>query len=327
MKYFITGATGFVGGKVASQLRAAGHEVIALVRNPEKAADLSTIGVVIAKGDVTEIETMREPMKGCDGVFHIAGWYKVGARDQSEAAKINIDGTRNVLTIMKELKIPKGVYTSTLAVNSDTHGVKADESYHFEGKHLSEYDRTKAEAHKIAEQFIRDGLPLVIVMPGLVYGPGDNAMSGETWRAYLQKKLPMIVTKTAYSYGYIDDIAHFHILAMEKGRPGEKYIICGPTHTLVEAFRMAKEITGVRLPMVVPPVVPRISAVMMAPLEKIVHIPEMYSSEVSRIIAGITYTGDNTKAVRELGYHPRPLEEGLKQTLEFEMAALGMKKQ
>ncbi|MBK7450579.1 MAG: NAD-dependent epimerase/dehydratase family protein, partial [Anaerolineales bacterium] len=88
---------------------------------------------------------------------------------------VNINGTRNVLELMQELRIPKGVYTSTLAINSDTKGVLADETYHFTGEHLSEYDRTKAEAHKLADEFIAKGLPLVIVQPGLIYGPGDTS--------------------------------------------------------------------------------------------------------------------------------------------------------
>ena len=88
---------------------------------------------------MTEKESMRKPMMGVDGVFHVSGWYKVGVRDKSQAYAINVEGTRNVLELMKELKISKGVYTSTLAVNSDTHGVEADESYQFTGKHISVY--------------------------------------------------------------------------------------------------------------------------------------------------------------------------------------------
>jgi nucleoside-diphosphate-sugar epimerase len=98
---------------------------------------------------VTEKESMRGPMAGADGVFHIAGWYKIGVRDKSEGAKINIGGTRNVLELMKELGIAKGVYTSTLAVNLDMHGKLVDETYLYRGKHISEYDRTKWVAHVV----------------------------------------------------------------------------------------------------------------------------------------------------------------------------------
>src|SRR5574341_388676 len=168
MKYFLTGATGFLGNALAQQLRAAGHEVHASIRNPKKANDLQSLGVKLFTGDVTNKESMRAAMTGVDGVFHVAGWYKIGTRDKSDGEKVNVQGTRKVLELMQELRIPKGVYTSTLAVNSDTHGRLADESYHFSGKHLSEYDRTKAAAHEIAKDFIAKGLPLVIVMPGLI---------------------------------------------------------------------------------------------------------------------------------------------------------------
>jgi nucleoside-diphosphate-sugar epimerase len=175
MKYFLTGATGFVGGRLAQMLRDRSHEVVAIVRNMEKATALRAIGVQIVKGDVTDKQSMRSPMSGCDGVFHVAGWYKVGVKEKSEGHRINVDGTQNVLELMRELKIPKGVYTSTLAVNSDTHGQMPDESFHFNGQHISEYDRTKAKAHEVAAQFIQAGLPLVIVMPGLIYGLVERA--------------------------------------------------------------------------------------------------------------------------------------------------------
>jgi len=129
MKYFVTGATGFVGGVLVKKLREAGHEVNASVRSIEKAKDLEAIGVKLFKGDVTDKESMREAMTGVDGVYHVAGWYKIGAKDKSGGEKVNIQGTRNVLELMQELKIPKGVYTSSLVVNSDTKGVAVDENY------------------------------------------------------------------------------------------------------------------------------------------------------------------------------------------------------
>jgi nucleoside-diphosphate-sugar epimerase len=107
MKYFITGATGFVGGVLTRQLREAGHEVLASVRSIEKARDLQALGVKLFKGDVTDKESMREPMTGVDGVYHVAGWYKVGTKDKSGGEQVNIQGTRNVLELMQELKIPR----------------------------------------------------------------------------------------------------------------------------------------------------------------------------------------------------------------------------
>jgi nucleoside-diphosphate-sugar epimerase len=147
MRYFVTGATGFIGGRVARRLVEAGHQVVALVRTPAKANELRDGGVELVAGDITDRESMRHPMTGVDGVFHIAAWYKVGARDKHAAQRINVEGTRNVLELMRDLKIPKGVYTSTLAVFGDTHGQIVDENYRYDGPHLSEYDRTKWAAH------------------------------------------------------------------------------------------------------------------------------------------------------------------------------------
>lgn len=323
MKYLVTGATGFVGGEVARQLRAKGHDVIAVVRSPERAQNLAALGIQLAKGDVIDKESMRAPMQGVDGVYHIAGWYKIGVKDKRDGQKVNVDGTRNVLELMRELGVPKGVYTSTLAVNSDTHGKVVDETYQFQGTHISEYDRTKAEAHKIAEQFIAGGLPLVIVMPGVVYGPGDTSAMGATLRQYLQRKLPMIPQGTAFSWGYIEDIAWAHIAAMDKGRSGQSYMISGPTHTLVEAMQMAQEITGIPAPRSVPPWMMSSLAPVMGLVENVVTLPETYTAEGLRVTAGTTYIGDNTKARRELGYNPRPLKEGLTQTLQYELATMG----
>ena len=110
-RYFVTGATGFLGGEIVKQLIGRGHKVAALVRDPAKAALLSTLGVEMHDGDITDRETLRAPMAGADGVFHCAAWYKVGV--PAEADRINVDGTRNVLEMMRELGIPRGVYTST----------------------------------------------------------------------------------------------------------------------------------------------------------------------------------------------------------------------
>ncbi len=326
MKYFVTGATGFVGGQVTRQLVEAGHQVVAVVRSPEKAQDLAALGVSLRKGDVTEKESMRAPMTGVDGVFHIAGWYKVGVPDQSAGQRINVEGTRNVLELIQELKIPKGVYTSTLAVNSDTHGELVDERYRFTGQHLSVYDRTKAEAHKIAEEFIARGVPLVIVQPGLIYGPGDTSSVRSSLIQFLKRELPLMPKVTAFCWAHVDDIARGHLFAMEKGTPGQNYYLCGPAHTFIEGLQIASEITGIPLPRLqVEPGLMRALAAWMGLVGKVVPLPEAYTAEGLRVVAGVTYLADNRKAKRELGFNPRPLEIGLRETLEHEMKLLGMK--
>lgn len=321
MNYFVTGATGFVGGVLVNKLRELGHDVHASVRNPDKANDLQALGVKLFKGDVTDKESMRKAMQGVDGVFHVAGWYKIGVKDKRDGDRVNVEGTRNVLALMQELNIPKGVYTSTLAINSDTHGEVVDENYHFQGKHISEYDRTKAAAHEIAKEFIAKGLPLVIVMPGIIYGPGDTSPLRENIISFLKGQLPVMPDGTGYSWAHVDDIVQGHILAMEKGQIGEAYIIAGESRNLVDAFKLASEITGKPLPRVVAPGMLAVMSRLAKPFDR--FLPPTYTSEGLRVIAGVTYMGDNSKAKRELGYNPRPLREGWQQTLQHEMKLLG----
>jgi nucleoside-diphosphate-sugar epimerase len=322
MKYFVTGATGFVGGVLARKLREAGHEVHASVRNPDKAKDLQDIGVKLFKGDVTDKESMRAAMTGVDGVYHVAGWYKIGTKDKSDGERVNIQGTRNVLELMQELKIPKGVYTSTLAINSDTKGKIADENYHFTGKHLSEYDRTKAVAHTIAKEFIAKGLPLVIVQPGLIYGPGDTSSVRTTLINFLEGNFPMAPTQTAFCWAHVDDVVQGHILAMEKGKVGESYIIAGEPYTFLDAFKLASQVSGKKAPNAAPYQMMKLLSVLVTPFDS--FMPESYTSEGLRLVAGVTYWGDNSKVKRELGYNPRPVSEGWTETVRHEMKLMGM---
>jgi len=328
MRYFVTGGTGFIGGRVVRQLRAAGHEVRALVRTPSQAKDLEGLGAALHAGDITDKESMRAAMRGCDGVFHLAAWYRIGARpsQRRDAERINIQGTRNVLEVMRELGVPKGVYTSTLAVFGDTEGWVGDESYRFDGPWLSVYDRSKWQAHyEVAVPMIRAGLPLVIVQPGVVYGPGDPSVIGNLLRQYLRRRLPIRPHGAAFCWGHVDDTAHGHVLAMDKGRAGESYIIAGPPHTLEEALELAEEITGIRPPWLRPPAVMlRAMAAAASAVERIIPLPQTYTGETLRIAAGATYLGSSEKAQRELGFRARTLEEGLRETLLHEMAVLGM---
>ena len=313
MRYFVTGATGFIGGHLVRQLIDAGHEVDIIARDPGKAGELAQIGVRVHRGDITEMESMRGPMAGSDGVFHVAGWYKIGERDKSPAQRVNVDGTRNVLGLMEELGIPKGVYTSTLGVFGDTKGMVVDESYRHNGPWLSEYDKTKWRAHyEVAEPMIRRGLPLVIVQPGVTYGPADPSPMGVTLRRYLQRTLSGVPKRSAYCWGHVEDTAAAHLLAMERGRAGQSYIIAGEPKSLVDGIEMAAQITGIPAPRLRPsPALLRFIAM-------------ITRSEFLRVSAGVTYLGNNAKAKRELGMRHRPIEEGLRETRLAEMRSLGI---
>jgi nucleoside-diphosphate-sugar epimerase len=326
VRYFVTGATGFVGGEVARQLIARGDEVVALARAPERAAALAKLGVTLAAGDVTDLASLRAPMTGVDGVFHIAGWYKIGMRDNRPGAAINVAGTRNVLETMRDLGVRKGVYTSTVAVFGDTHGQVPHETYRYDGPFLSEYDRTKWQAHyEVAELLMRAGLPLVIVMPGLVYGPGDTSAIHETLASYVRRRLPVIPRGAAYCWGYVEDIAGAHLLAMDRGQVGEEYIIAGSEATLEEALTIAQRITGIPAPRLrLAPGMMRASSALVRPFERLLGLEGTYTAEGLRVAAGVTYLGSNAKAKRELGYDPRPLAEGLEPTLAWEMEQAGI---
>ncbi|MFP5501812.1 MAG: NAD-dependent epimerase/dehydratase family protein [Candidatus Sericytochromatia bacterium] len=324
MRYFLTGATGFIGGRLARQLVEAGHEVVALVRSPEKAGALRELGVTLHPGDIVDKESMRAGMAGCDGVFHVAAWYQVGAGDKAIADQINVEGTRHVLELMRELEIPKGVYTSTLAVFGDTGGRVVDETYRFEGPHLSDYDRTKWEAHyRVALPMIEAGLPLVIVQPGVVYGPGDHSAIKDVFEQYLTRRLPAVPAGTTFAWAHVEDVARAHALAMAQGTPGESYVIAGPIHPLTEALALAERLTGVPAPkLTLPPALLKALAVLVKPVEG--FMPDAYTSEGLRVSAGTTYIASNEKAKGALGYAPRSLEEGFKETLEHGMRRLDL---
>jgi nucleoside-diphosphate-sugar epimerase len=315
--WFVTGVSGFVGGHVARQLTARGDRVRAVVRSPERiSADPASTAVHVFRGDVTDKESMREAMRAVDGAFHVAGWYKIGRKNREVAVATNVVGTRNVLELVQELRIPKVVYTSTLAVNSDTHGRMVDETYRFTGSHISLYDETKARAHDIAMSFAARGVPVSIVQPGLVYGPGDTSSIRTMLVQYLQRRLPLVPLKTAFAWGHVDDIAAGHLLAMERGEPGRNYFLAGPVHTLEEALHIAEQITGIPPPRVhAPPVLLRAAARAMSLVERFVALPPEYTAEGLRVIAGTTYIGDGERARRELGWTPRPLAVGLAETL------------
>jgi len=323
MMYLVTGATGFVGGEITRQLIKAGHDVRAVVRDPQKAKWMDELGVKFYKGDVTDKESIREAMTGVDGVFHMAGWYKLGIKDKGEGERVNVQGTRNALELMQELKIPKGIYTSTCGVNSDTKGIVVDESYHFSGKHISEYDRTKAVAHDLANTFIAGGLPLVIVMPDVIYGPGDTSTLRTSIIQFLNGYLPALPSQTGICMGHVDDTVQGHILAMEKGRIGETYIIAGDPLQMTDIFKLAAQITGKRAPITFPYQLMKIMATLIAPFDAL--LPEGSKSENLRVLAGVTYWGDNSKAKRELGFSTRPFREGWEAILRHEMKLLGIK--
>ena len=228
-------------------------EVVALVRDPAqvKAAasgdsPLLRPGVLLAQGDITDKETLRAPMTGVDGVFHIAGWYKIGARDKTPAFTTNVEGTRNVLETAGELGVGKIVYTSTLAVFSDTHGRVVDEDYHFAGKHISVYDESKWRAHyEVALPLMRKGLPVVIVQPGVVYGPGDRGPWPTRSSPTCGENCPWCRRRAPTAGAMWPTSPGRTCSPWRRGGVGESYIIGGPCAELSEVLAILERLSGV----------------------------------------------------------------------------------
>lgn len=303
MKAFVTGGTGFIGQHLIRKLIERGYDVYALARSERSAASLSALGAKIVPGDITDVASMREAMTGSDVVFHLAAWYKLGAKDWHEAEAINVGGTRKVLRLAWELGVPKIVYTSTVAVFGDTQGELVDETYFKGGPFLSEYDRTKWLAHyKVAVPLIEQGAPLIIVMPGGVYGPGDNSAIAQMMRLFY-RGLPLVPgTDTTLTYAHVEDVAEGHILAAEKGKIGESYLLAGPAVPLGEMMEFWAHLTERNGPkMGVPGAWLRPFAPVMNAASSVLPLPPTFSGEATATL-GATYMARSDKARRELGW-------------------------
>jgi len=315
MRAFVTGGTGFVGRHLIDHLLAHGYEVTALVRTFERALTLPR-GVRTVPGDVTQPESLRAGMPGADVVFHVAALYKigVGAKERARMQRINVEGTRQTLEAAVELGVPKIVYTSTVGVYGNTQGQLVDETYKAEGSSFeSEYERTKYLAHyEVAVPLQQRGAPLVIVCPGMVYGPGDTSQWGRVLRLYASRRLPvMIGPDNALTWAHVDDIVAGHYLAAEKGRLGETYILAGPALTYREFFAAAEHATGLPAPR---EWLPTQLARGLARLFERLH-PS--TAETMRNLAGVSYLARADKARRELGWEPRSVEEGMRGAFEW----------
>ena len=316
MKAFVTGSTGFLGRHLVADLLAHSYAVTALVRTLDRARSLPP-GVNYVPGDVTRPASMRAGMRGADVVFHVAAWYAVGIypKDYARMRRINVEGARRVLELAGELGVPKIVYTSSVAVFGHTHGQSVDEAYQRNGAapFASEYERTKYLAHyEVAAPLQQRGLPLVIVCPGLIYGPGDTSWWMTLFRLYARRRLPvMIGPDNVLTWVHVADVAAGHRLAAERGRAGETYILAGPPLTYREFFRACERATGLPAPLVWLPA--RLAEVAAYSLRH----AHPASAELLQNAGGICYLARANKARRELGWNPRPVEEGMRETIEW----------
>lgn len=319
MKAFVTGGTGFIGRAVVRKLIERGYDVSALVRSEGGAAMLRAMGATVVPGDIMDRESMRADMRDSDVVFHIAAVYQFTPEALARAEAVNVGGTRNVLELAVELGVPRIIYTSTVAVFGNTQGEIPDETYYAGGPFLSEYDRTKWLAHyEVAEPLIAQGAPITIVMPGAVYGPGDNSWLVEMMRMFYRGMLPVLPgPETILTYAYVDDIAEGHILAAEKGRIGESYILAGPAVPLGEMVDFWAQLTGKPRPVTrIPARFARGLAPVAERAQPALSLPQAFSGTLFSSL-GASYAGRSDKARAELGWRPRPIQAGMLETFEW----------
>ena len=323
MKVFVTGGTGFIGEHVVRRLLERGDEVVCLARSPEKGRRLESLGASIAEGDLADAAAIKAGMEGADAVVHGAAVYEVGIPQGEHEAmyEANVLGTETVLRAALECNVPKVVYISTVAAFGDTHGEVVDETFEHPGTEFtSYYEETKYRAHQVAKQLIVDeGLPCVIVQPGGVYGPEDHSALGTTISQFVDGKLPMLpFPDLGMNLVHVDDVAAGVLLALEKGEVGEAYVLGGQITTMREAIDTVGKLAGRKPPrMTMPtgllklltPIGPLVGKLMGQPP----NLGELISSA-----DGVTFWARHDKAIKELGYSPRSLEPGLRETLAAE---------
>ncbi len=322
MKVFVTGATGFIGGEIIRQLRERDDQVRCLIRTPAKAKSARALGAEMVSGDLGDSEAIAAAMQGVDAVIHAAAMYEVGIPPSQRAAmrEVNVGGTERVLRAALEAGVPRVLYVSTVGAFGNTHGKVVDETYRHPGREFTScYEQTKWEAHQFAEKMIGEGLPCIIVQPGGVYGPGDTSSIAELLNQFLAGRMPLIpFPDLGICLSHVEDIATGILLALDQGKPGEAYVLSGPATTVREAIGIVADASGKTAPKhAVPtavlkaltPVGPLIGKIMGQPP----NLRELISSA-----DGVTFWASHEKASRELGYAPRGLEEGLRQTLQAE---------
>ncbi len=329
MRYLVTGASGFIGTHLVEDLVDGGHAVTAITRDAANAAHLPD-AVDIAEGDITEKDSLRGPMGDADRVFHLAAWFQIGPGpwEAEKARRINVDGTRNVLELMDEENVEKGVYVSTVGVYGNTDGEVVDEGYRSPNAFPTVYQRTKWRAHyEVAEPMIDDGLPLVIATLGAVFGPGDKAFGGTprtAFQGHLRGNLPMIPRDFALPWDYVGDVADNLARTMAEGAAGEEYIIAGESRPVPEVLGMVEDLTGIQAPRALPGTVFGGLSRVMSVAERVTRPPEGLESELLAFFASGRVLVDNAKARRELGIEHRPIEDALREYLAWEVAELGM---
>jgi nucleoside-diphosphate-sugar epimerase len=329
---FVTGASGFIGYRLMQELVRRGNVVHALIRGEKpkpppgfssaNQIDFDHPNVRIVRGDITDRESLRRGMEGCSQVYHLAGYAKNWARDLQPYLQNNVIGMNLVCLVAKELNVQKVVWTSTMLTFGPTKlGEVGDETTIKTTKALTEYEHSKWCAEFDATAFVEDGLPLVTVNPCRVFGPGHLNESNSVSRLidmYDRGKVPFLLGgRNIGNWVYVDDVVNGLILAMERGRIGEKYILGGENLSPAEFFRLVDKVSGQRHWQIT---IRRPAAMVYAYLQKLRAekfgvYPQITPEWVRVFLTDWAYS--SAKAQRELGYQITPLENAVRQTYEW----------
>lgn len=318
MKVFLTGATGFIGGKLAEILAGRGDEVVALVRDRGKATRLVAMGCALHEGDLDS--DLEEALSSCDVVIHNAAIYKVGipASKRPEMHRANVEGTMRVVGAALAAGVGRVLYVSTVNAFGNTKGDVVDEAYERDVTEgfVTYYDETKYLAHRWVADRVGEGAPIVIVQPGLVYGPGDRSDMGNLIDQVRTGQMKLrVFPETGYNAVFIDDAAEGIVKALDKGRLGQSYVIGGQITTGGEIMDTVARIAGRKPPSIK---VPTFLLKMSAPLGPVIGPAMGFPPNMKELITaanGVTYWAKDDKARSELGHTSRSLDEGLRLTL------------
>ncbi len=321
MRILVTGATGFVGSWVARELLSRGHVVRAFVRRSSRLANLDGLAAERAEGDVLDRGSVERALDGCEAVVHSAGVVGFGREDRERMYAVNARAVEIVLGAALAAGVRRAVFTSSVGVMGGSFEPRVgDESTPSNAEELGiDYLTSKWRGEQAALQLAAKGLPLVVVRPAVVLGPGDRyGSSATTFLALARRQLPFYV-RGGPSFCDVRDVARGHAEALLVGRPGEVYILGGHNLEMDDLMRRLAEISGVRPPRRVPYALALAAATVAEAVSRLARRPAGLPRQLLRASRLYSFVSSE-KAKADLGYFIRPFEESLRDTLRFFIA-------